>query len=44
MDLHVWIRADADAGEDVGRALEQLKVEPADDAELAHKFSVYEYL
>ncbi|CAK9026057.1 unnamed protein product [Durusdinium trenchii] len=28
--------------QDVGRALEQLKVEPADDAELAHKFSVYE--
>lgn len=28
--------------QDVGRALEQLKVEPKDDAELAHKFSVYE--
>eukprot|EP00435_Cladocopium_sp_Y103_P039421 s2269_g10.t1 len=28
--------------QDVGRVLEQLKVEPKDDAELAHKFSVYE--
>ncbi|CAK9028921.1 Sodium/calcium exchanger 1 [Durusdinium trenchii] len=36
------LRAEVSGRIDVGRALEQLKVEPADDAELAHKFSVYE--
>jgi len=35
-------KLDFDDSQDVGKALEQLKVEPKSDVELAHKFSVYE--
>eukprot|EP00434_Breviolum_minutum_P021386 symbB.v1.2.018872.t1/scaffold1522.1/size113888/3 len=35
-------KLDFDDSQDVGKALEQLKVEPKNDVELAHKFSVYE--